>query len=207
MDFYYLPGSAPCRSVLLVAKSLGIELNKKLLHLSKGEHLTPEFLKINPQHTIPTLVDNGFALWESRAILVYLAQKYGKDDSLFPKCPKKQALVNQRLYFDMGTLYKAFADYYYPQIFAKTPADPEMYKKIEAAFDLLNTFLEGNSYVAGDQLTVADLAVLASVSTFDVSGFDISKYPNVAKWYETAKKVPGWEENYAGALEFKKFFE
>ncbi|XP_054725701.1 glutathione S-transferase 1-1-like [Anastrepha obliqua] len=207
MDFYYLPGSAPCRSVLLTAKSLGIELNKKLLHLRNGEHLTPEFLKINPQHTIPTLVDNGFALWESRAILVYLVQKYGKDDSLFPKCPKKQAVVNQRLYFDMGTLYKAFADYYYPQIFAKKPADPEMYKKMEAAFDLLNTFLEGNSYVAGDQLTVADLSILASVSTFDVAGFDISKYPNVARWYENAKKVPGWEENYEGVLEFKKFFE
>ncbi|XP_036323959.1 glutathione S-transferase 1-1-like [Rhagoletis pomonella] len=207
VDFYYLPGSAPCRSVLLTAKSLGIELNKKLLNLQAGEHLTPEFLKINPQHTIPTLVDNGFALWESRAILVYLVEKYGKDDSLFPKDPKKQAVVNQRLYFDMGTLYKSFADYYYPQIFAKQSADPELYKKIETAFDFLNTFLEGNKYVAGDKLTVADLAILSTVSTFDGAGFDISKYPNVAKWYETAKKLPGWEENWEGVLEFKKFFD
>ncbi|XP_004523120.1 glutathione S-transferase 1-1 [Ceratitis capitata] len=206
MDFYYLPGSAPCRSVLLTAKSLGIELNKKLLNLQTGEHLTPEFLKINPQHTIPTLVDDGFSLWESRAILVYLVEKYGKDDSLYPKCPNKQAVVNQRLYFDMGTLYKSFSDYYYPQVFAKAPADPEMYKKIEIAFEFLNTFLDGSKYVAGDQVTVADHAILASISTFDVAGFDISKYANVARWYESAKKLPGWEENWAGALEFKKFF-
>lgn len=78
VDFYYLPGSSPCRSVIMAAKAVGVELNKKLLNLQAGEHLKPEFLKINPQHTIPTLVDNGFALWESRAILVYLVEKYGR---------------------------------------------------------------------------------------------------------------------------------
>uniref|UniRef100_A0A1I8Q2K2 Glutathione S-transferase 1-1 n=1 Tax=Stomoxys calcitrans TaxID=35570 RepID=A0A1I8Q2K2_STOCA len=207
MDFYYLPGSAPCRSVMMTAKALGIELNKKLLNLQAGEHMKPEFLKINPQHTIPTLVDGDFALWESRAIMVYLVEKYGKTDSLFPKCPKKRAVINQRLYFDMGTLYKSFADYYYPQVFAKAPADPEMFKKMETAFDFLNTFLEGHQYAAGDTLTVADLALLASVSTFEVAGFDFSKYANVAKWYANAKTVaPGWDENWAGCMEFKKFF-
>ena len=203
MDFYYLP----CRSVIMTAKALGIELNKILLNLQAGEHLKPEFVKINPQHTIPTLVDNGFALWESRAILTYLVEKYGKTDSLFPKCPKKRALINQRLYFDMGTLYASFAAYYYPQIFAKAPADPEAFKKIETAFDFLNTFLEGNTYVAGDSLTVADIALLATVSTFEVANFDISKYANVDKWYKNAKEVTtGWEENWAGCLEFKKYF-
>lgn len=93
-------------------------------------------------------------------------------------------------------------------MFAKAPADPEAFKKIEAAFEFLNTFLEGQEYAAGDSLTVADIALVASVSTFEVAGFDISKYANVNKWYENAKKVtPGWEENWAGCLEFKKYFE
>lgn len=121
-DFYYNPGidlkcikalfnfplsaSPPCRSVLMVAKNLGIDLNLKVINTHAQEHLTPEFVAINPQHTIPTLVDEGFAIWESRAILSYLAEKYGKDDSLYPKDPQKRAIVNQRLYFDMGTLYQ-----------------------------------------------------------------------------------------------------
>ncbi|XP_037947130.1 glutathione S-transferase 1-1-like [Teleopsis dalmanni] len=208
MDFYYVPASAPCRSVLMTAKALGIELNKKTLDLQAGDQLKPEFIKINPQHTIPTLVDNGFSIWESRAICVYLVEKYGKSDSLYPTCPKKRAVINQRLYFDMGTLYKSFADYYYPQIMAKTPADPEKFKQIETAFGFLNTFLEGQQYVVGDSLTVADLALLATVSTFDIARFDISKYANVAKWYNNAKSVaPGWDENWASCQEFKKYFD
>ncbi|XP_019891139.1 glutathione S-transferase 4-like [Musca domestica] len=205
MDFYYLPLSAPCRSVLMTAKALGIELNKKLLNLFEGEHLKPEFLKINPQHTIPTLVDNGFALWESRAIMVYLVEKYGKqDDPLYPSCPKKRALINQRLYFDMGTLYQGFANYFYPQFKEKKPADPELFKKFEVTLDFLNTFLSESKYAAGDSLTLADLALLASVSTFEAVNIDVSKYEHIARWYALVKETaPGADENWAGALEMK----
>lgn len=209
MDFYYLPGSAPCRAVIMTASALGIELNKKLLNLQAGEHLKPEFLKINPQHTIPTMVDGGFALWESRAIMVYLVEKYGKkDDALYPSCPKKRAVINQRLYFDMGTLYKSFADYFYPQIMQKKPADPELLKKLEASVEFLNVFLSSSKYVAGDAMTLADLAILASVSTMDVAKFDLSKYEHVAKWYAMLKDTaPGAAENWAGCLELKKYID
>ncbi|KMQ84643.1 glutathione s-transferase, partial [Lasius niger] len=103
IDLYQLPASAPCRAVRLTAAAVGVDLNLKPLDLTAGEHLKPEFLKMNPQHTIPTLDDNGFYLWESRAIMTYLANRYGKDDSLYPKDPKKRAVVDQRLYFDLGT--------------------------------------------------------------------------------------------------------
>nr|XP_036227172.1 glutathione S-transferase 1-1-like isoform X2 [Bactrocera oleae] len=206
MDLYYFSGSAPCHAVLLTAKNLDIKLNKKFVDLEARENMSHEFVKINPQKVVPTLVDNEFTLWESRAIMIYLVQEYGKDDSLYPKCPKKQAIVNQRLYFDMNTLYNSFSDYYYPQLFFNKPLVPELYKNMETAMDLLNTFLEGNKYVAGDQLTVADLSIFASLSIFDVANFNFSKYANVARWYENAKKLPGWEENWAGCLEFKKLF-
>ncbi|XP_053683085.1 glutathione S-transferase 1 isoform X2 [Sabethes cyaneus] len=208
MDFYYLPGSAPCRAVQMAAAAVGVELNLKLTDLMAGEHLKPSFLKLNPQHTIPTLVDGDFSLWESRAILGYLVEKYGKDDKLYPKDPQKRAVVNQRLYFDMGTLYQRFADYWYPQIFAKQPANPENLKKMDEAVGFLNTFLEGQQYAAGDELTIADLSFAATIATYEVAGFDFSKYPNVQAWLDRCKKnAPGYDVNQAGADEFKaKFF-
>jgi glutathione S-transferase len=165
-------------------------------------------LQINPQHTIPTLVDNGFALWESRAIQAYLVEKYGKNDSLYPKDPKARAVVNQRLYFDMGTLYQRFADYYYPQVFAKQPANPENFKKMEDAMEFFNTFLAGSKYAAGEQMTIADLSLLATATSFEAAKFDLSKYANVTKWLKLCKETaPGADLNQAGSDEFAKYFE
>ncbi|XP_075148959.1 glutathione S-transferase 1-1-like isoform X2 [Haematobia irritans] len=209
MDFYYQPGSTPCRSVLMTANALGLKLNKKLLDVHGGENKTPEYLKLNPQHTIPTLVDGNFSIWESRAIIVYLVEKYGKeDDSLYPKCPKKRALINQRLYYDLGTLYRAIADYYHPQFMRKEPANPELYKKMEAAFEFLNAFLEGHKYVTGDDLTVADLSIFANVSTLVAMDFDLSKFVNVKKWYDDLSvNAPGAKENWEGCMIMKKYLD
>lgn len=209
IDFYYTPGSSPCRAVLLTAKALGVELNLKPMNLMKGEHLTPEFLKINPQHTIPTLVDNGLALSESRAIITYLVSQYGKDDSLYPKDPRKRAIVDQRLYFDASTLYARYADNYYPHYFAGVPLDSTKQEKLDDAFKVLDAFLGSSQYAAGDKLTVADLSLVASVSTAEVSGININSYPNVAKWYKTVQKTaPGYEEtNGKGTQCFKELVE
>jgi glutathione S-transferase len=166
----------------------------------KAEHLTPEFLKLNPQHTIPTLVDNEFSIWESRAICVYLVEKFGKiDDPLYAKDPKTKAVINQRLYFDMGTLFQRFNDYYFAPFFNKEQT-PEDLKKLESAVEFLNTFLETSGYVAGTQtMTIADLSIFASVTTFEVFNFDFSPYPRVQKWLKLMKETaPGKEQNQEG---------
>ncbi|KAH8289026.1 hypothetical protein KR054_003439, partial [Drosophila jambulina] len=205
MDLYYYPVISACRNVLMVAKALGLEMNKTLVNTLKGEQLSPQFIKINPQHTIPTLVDNGFTLWESRAIAIYLVETYGKDDSLYPKDPKIQAVINQRLYFDHSNMYGSLAAYYFKPFLTGKQGSEEDFKKSTDTFEFLNAFLEGQDYLAADHLTLADIAILSNVANFDALGFDISKYPNVARWYDNAKKVtPGWEENWAGALELKK---
>ncbi|KAF5278594.1 hypothetical protein FQA39_LY00636 [Lamprigera yunnana] len=195
IDLYYLPASAPCRAVLLTAKAVGVDLNLKMMDLMKGDHLTSEFLKINPQHTIPTMVDNGFVLWESRAIMTYLVSKYGKDDSLYPKDPQKRAVVDQRLYFDLGTLYGRFGDYYYPVLFAGGSFVPEKFNKLQEAVGFLDKLLEGNEYTTGSTLTVADFSLVATVSSLDAMDFDLSTFKNVERWYEEVKQTaPGYEE-------------
>nr|ACB36909.1 glutathione S-transferase theta [Antheraea pernyi] len=205
IDLYYVPGSAPCRAVLLTAKALNLSLNLKLVDLHHGEHLKPEFLKLNPQHTVPTLVDDGFSIWESRAIITYLVNKYGKGSSLYPEEPKARALVDNRLYFDIGTLYQRFGDYFYPQVFAGVPADKEKLTKIEDALQLLDKYLEGQKYAAGPNLTIADLSLVASISSFEASDIDFKKYANVKRWYETVRSTaPGYQEaNEKGLEAFK----
>ncbi|KAH8236716.1 hypothetical protein KR026_008911 [Drosophila bipectinata] len=183
----------------MVAETLGVKLNKKVVNTLKGEQMNPDFIKINPQHLIPTIVDDGFVLWESRAIAAYLVEKYGKDDSLYPKDPQKQAVVNQRLYFDMG-IYNAVAKYYFVAFSTGKYGSEEDYKGLENVVGFLNTFLEGHDYVAGDQLTIADMAILASVSNLVSLKFDLTKFPNVDKWFNHAKSVvSGFEENWEGA--------
>ncbi|XP_023939624.1 glutathione S-transferase 1-1 [Bicyclus anynana] len=205
VDLYYVPGSAPCRAVLLTARALNLNLNLKLVDLHHGEHLKPEYLKINPQHTVPTLVDDGYPIYESRAIITYLVNKYGKGSALYPEEPKARALVDQRLYFDIGTLYQRFGDYFYPQIFGGAPADKDKLAKVEDALQLLDTFLDGQKYVAGPNLTVADLSIVAGVSSFEASDIDFKKYANVKRWYETVKSTaPGYQEaNEKGLDAFK----
>lgn len=192
----------------MLAKALDVELNLKPISVQSKENLTPEFLKLNPQHTIPTLVDGDFSIWESRAILGYLADKYGKDDSLYPKDPQKRAVVNQRLFFDMGTLGQRFGDYFLPQMRQKLPADPEKFKKLEEAVEHFETFLEGSKYAAGDNITIADYALLTTFSTFLVADYDYSRFANITRWYElckeTLKGIEIHEEGLAAMLAFVK---
>ncbi|XP_045593880.1 glutathione S-transferase 1-1 [Procambarus clarkii] len=208
VDFYYLPMSGPCRSVLLTAKAVGVDLNLKEVNLMAGEQLKPEFVAINPQHTVPTLVDGDFILWESRPICTYLATQYGKDNTLYPSDPKTRATVDRLLYFDMGTLYHRFSEYAYPVLFGGVEkVDPKKLEPLHEALAWLNDFLAGHEWAIGNNITVADNVLVATVSTLEASGIDIAKHSNVAAWLEKCKStLPGYSEvNEPGAVEFGKF--
>lgn len=112
---YHSPYSPFSRSVLLCCRYLDIDIEVKILDLMKDEQSTPEFLQINPQHCVPTIDDNGFYLWESRAILSYLMEL--RAPQLIPTSPKEKAIVNQRLYFELGDLGKKYADLYVRECF------------------------------------------------------------------------------------------
>ena len=212
IDFYYLPISAPSRSIIMTADILGIELNKKTLNLMAGEHMTPEFLKINPQHCIPTIVDDGFALWESRAILAYLVNQYAPNHSLYPNCPKKRAHIDRALYFDGTSLYASFGALVYPMIFCKAEFDKAVAEMLYKKLDILNTELDEHKFVAGDEVTIGDLSTLATVtSIFSVKMLETSKerFQKIYDWIERMKPhVKNWDEVViANAKAFGEFIE
>ncbi|KAH8246895.1 hypothetical protein KR032_002984 [Drosophila birchii] len=209
MDIYINPGTPGTRAIFMTAKALGLELNSIIVNPMAGDNLKPEFVKLNPQHTVPTLVDNEFVIWESRAIVVYLAEKYGKPDTpLYPRDPKKRAVILQRLFFDLDTIYNAISAYFFPIFRTGKVGDQAALEKIKSAFGFLDSFLDGKDYFAGSQLSVADIVLLSSVSMVEMVKFDLKEFPNLDKWYKNAQKVtPGWDENLASIKKLQKFTE
>lgn len=97
---------SPCvRCAFAVAAALGVEMEYKIVDLTKLENHAPEFLEINPVHAVPVLEDDGRYIIDSHAILTYLVDQYGENDTLYPKDPFQRAMVDQRLHFDSGILY------------------------------------------------------------------------------------------------------
>ena len=187
--------SPPCRAVLLAADAIGLDLEVRVVDLGKQEQLNDEFGKLNPQHTIPTVDDNGFILTDSHAIICYLADKYAKDDSLYPKDAKKRALVNQYLYFDTGVFFSALKNVLRPVFLGHTNTIPEdKLKVLQNAYGILNKYLEGKKWLLGDSYTLADISSAATASSGTVA-VNLDDYPNVKGWLERCgKELPGYKE-------------
>lgn len=151
--------------------------------------MTPEFLKMNPQHTIPTMDDNGFILWESRAIMAYLVNAYGRDDSLYPRNPRLRAVVDHRLNFDQGTLFLRYLNLYAPILFRGEEYNEDNAAKLDEALGWLNVMLEGKVFVAGDNMTIADITIVVTLTNLDAFNYDFSAHENVSKWFERTKKA------------------
>ncbi|XP_065339781.1 glutathione S-transferase 1-like [Cloeon dipterum] len=203
-----IDGSPPNRAVYLCLKALGLEATKKTVNLFKMEHHNPEFLKLNPQHTTPTLEDDDFVIWDSHAICCYLVNKYAKDDSLYPTDPHKRAIVDQRLHFNSGFLFPRFFNISFPLIFLKCKEiSEEKQKAVKEGFAFLEKFLEGNDYLAGPSYTLADICCVATVSTL-VEGLrcSVDSYPNVQAWMKRCREnLPGYAEvNQPGLDAYKR---
>ncbi|XP_053669315.1 glutathione S-transferase 2-like [Anopheles marshallii] len=207
LDFYYLPGSAPCRAVQMVAQAVDVQLNLQYLDLMAGAHRSANFTKLNPQQTIPTLVDGSLVLCESRAALIYLCERYAKEgNDWYPQDIIQRATINQRLFFDACVLYPRFTDYYHPQVFGNAAPDAKKRAAFERSVELLDLFLMEHEFVAGSKMNIADISIFATLTTACVLGFDLNRYANVDRWYLTMMgSCPGAQVNVTGAKEFLKY--
>ncbi|CAH2054236.1 unnamed protein product, partial [Iphiclides podalirius] len=203
LTLYKLDASAPVRSVLMVLHVAKIS-NIQFINVNtlKGEQFTEEYLKMNPQHSVPTLKDGDFVIWDSHAISVYLLKKYTQDDSLYPVEHQKRALIDQRLHFDSGILFIAMRSAVDPVVFLnESTYRPEALMKIKAAYEFTDKFLTRN-WLAGDELTLADICCVATISSLnEVMPIDPSLYPNLAKWFERCKQQDFYKKGNEPGLE------
>lgn len=184
MDF-----SPPSRSCMMACGIFGVPFEKIPVNLFKSEHLTPEFLEKNPLHTIPVLEDGDFILYDSHAIMAYLADTYGNDESWYPKDTKKRALVNQKLFFNTAIIYRRLRNitYYVFQRGRKT-LEQDWLDDIAEGYSFLEAFLLKTKYIAGDHVTIADVAILSHLATLEyILPVDATKYPNTSAWFENLK--------------------
>ncbi|CAN7938046.1 unnamed protein product [Ixodes hexagonus] len=202
-------GSPPCGFIRMLAKHLGLDVTLHDLNLLKHEHLTPEYLKVNPFHKVPTIDDDGFVLYESSAICSYLLDAYGAGSDLRVDCVKTRARVNQALAAISSTIQPHYFKFFKPRFFdLKKPSSDEIAALEENVLGGLQHLLGDAKYVAGDTLSVADLSLVAHLTLpVELLGlFDVSKFPKLASYYERLKaELPYFEEiNRPGILLLEK---
>lgn len=180
-----IPASPPVRAVKLCLSALELSAQYKLINLLEKEHLHQDFVTKNPQHTVPTLEDGDFIIWDSHAINAYLVSVYGKDDSLYPKDPKIRALVDQRLHFDSGVLFPALRNIGL-KIFLKNEKiiQEEDKQKVRDALAFVETFLSGKKFITGDTYNIADFSIYTTISAVVVFVPELDKYPNISKYLD-----------------------
>jgi len=202
IDFYYFVVSPFCRSILYEAKLIDLKLNLKTINLLKGENKSEEYLKINPHHKVPTIVDGDLNLAESRAIMVYLFNKYAqaKHEYLYPRDLKKRAKIDQFLYYSTSSVAPALLSQFRIVVFEKRKPNEEEMKKFDSALEELNNcYFENSTYLFGEKPTLADLDLAAILSQVFLLDFDFSKYPKLNKFANAIKKAD-WATSYDAEL-------
>nr|QVK45126.1 GSTe2 [Pagiophloeus tsushimanus] len=202
--------SPPTRAVLMCAKVLGVKLDFVVLDLFAGEHLKDDFLKKNPGHTVPVLEDDdGFVVIDSHAINAYLVEKYGKDDSLYPKDYKLRATIDHRLHFDSSVLFIRGLNISKPLVFGGgVQPDKVRLDALKEALTMVERLLQetNTEYIAGNQLSIADFHFFTSITQWNVL-IEYSKFPFIKRYIERIEKLPFHEINKDGLEQYNKLMK
>ncbi|MDX2228534.1 MAG: glutathione S-transferase family protein [Leptolyngbyaceae cyanobacterium bins.349] len=154
-----------------------------LLDMQAGEHKQPDFLAINPIGKVPAIADGNFTLWESGAILLYLADKYGKA----PLSVEQRALINQWISYANATMG--------PEVFGEATRE----KALPRHMTMLNQLLSQQSYVMGDEFGVADVAVGALLGYIPLMlKIDLSEYTAVTDYLQRLAARPAYHKAIGG---------
>lgn len=179
--------SAAAMKVRSVVTELGLSCEYVDVNMRDREHKSPAFLAMNPNGKVPLLEDNGFHVWESNAILCYVAAKKPEAGLLLTD-PRGMALMHQWLQWQATTLAPATSEVMMETLYAKMMGrqhDAQKYaagmEKVRAALEVLEKSLVGKEYVCG-KLSIADFSLISNLLPRTQMGFDLDAYPNVKAW-------------------------
>jgi len=171
--------------VSIALEEMGLDYTVHPINIMKDEQFEPDFLAIAPNNKIPAIVDRetGQTLFESGAILIYLAEKSGK---FLPTDPVKRMQTLQWLMWQMGGFGPMLGQTHYFLHFNKGVSEhAENRFRVETArlYDVLDEQLEDNEFVAGD-ISIADFAIFPWAARYEWHGIDLGEHENVLRWYK-----------------------
>ncbi len=191
----------------IMLEETGLEYRVIPVNIGQGEQFKPEFLKISPNNKIPAIVDfdgpggenavKPISMFESGAILVYLASKTGK---LLPKNLRDKWSTLQWLMFQMGSIGPMLGQAHHFMIYApeKIPYAMQRYsKEANRLYSVLEQRLAESEYVACGKYTIADIAIMPWLRSYKNQGVDIEQYPNVKRWFDVIAARPAVKRGLA----------
>lgn len=199
MKLYAIVGSPNSRKVLSVINHLGLDVEIEYLDLFQGHHQTPEYLNINPNGMVPALIDGDLKLWESNAIIQYLADKAG-DHTLFPAAPEKRADVVRWLCWELAHFNQAFGTLAFEAVakpsYMQAPSNEAVVswsqENLSRFAAVLDSHLQSRSFMCGEEITLADYAMIHVEFFKESVPFDWTPFPNLNAYYERMSKNPHW---------------
>ncbi len=193
----YTWGTPNGKKVSIMLEEVGLPYEVHPIDLGKGEQFSPEYLAINPNNKIPAIIDSdgpggkSLTLFESGAILMYLAEKSGK---FWPQDIRKRYEVIQWLMFQMGGVGPMFgqANYFF-RLQEKVPyAIERFHKEALRLYNVLNKELGQREYLAGEY-SIADIATYPWVWRHETHQVKLEEFPNVKRWFDAISARPAVE--------------
>jgi glutathione S-transferase len=201
MRLHQHPMSANARAATMAALQLNAPVELVFVDLQKGEQHLPEFLLMNPNHRVPVLEDGDFHLWESRAIMQYLADKT-PGQTLYPTEVRARADVNRWLFWSGQHFAPAIGIFFYENLvksmIGRGAPDPVELKRGERLFNefaaVLDLHLAERHWISGPDLTLADLSIAAAYGCAAPGKAPVAWYANIQRWFMRVQRLEVWQK-------------
>ena len=188
------------RKISIMLEEIGMPYNVFSINIAKDEQFQPHFLKISPNNRIPAIIDkdnNDYSLFESGAILMYLAEKSGKLLNFSDKDEYYRTI--EWLMWQMGGVGPMFGQVHHFVKYNKGKSEysEQRYsKEAKRLYGVMDKILEQNQYIAGKSYSIADISIWPWTARFDWQEIDLNEFPNVTRWYKEMVDRPtvqkGW---------------
>ncbi len=205
MYIYADPITVNCRKVLAGLDFLGAPYTLKHVDYFKGEQKAEPYISLNPNQSLPAMVDGDFELWESNAILQYAADKVGNHDA-YPRDLKQRADINRWLLWESSTWFPSCYVYLVENCVKPllgSQADPAVLAAQDVTFHklagILDARLAKQAWVTGNRPTIADIVLAAPMHLHGWQKLPFQRHANLARWLVNGvEQLPSWQKTWVG---------